>query len=324
MKSVTLFLSVLWSSMLGVSAVAADWQPLKPVELIVPAGPGGGADQMAHLMQEVVAKYRLMPQPIVVINKPGNSGAEGFLLIKQNRGNSHQLVVTLSNIFTAPIATGADFSWRDLTPISLMALDEFVLWVNAEAPYRSAKQYIDAVRAAPGKFKMGGTGSLQEDEIVTRALEHAAGVKFKYVALKGGGDVAQALADKNVDSTLNNPIEALKHWSGGKVRPLGVFDSQPIGSTEPIVGDAGWNSIPTMKGQGYNIEYLMMRGIFAAPEIPRDAKLYYVEVMARITRTPEWQAYLQKGALKHKYIIGNAFHSWLTFAETMHQSLMAK
>ncbi len=277
---------------------------------------------MARLIQEIVAKHHLMPQPIVVSNKSGNSGAEGFLYVKQNRRNNHQLVVTLSNLFTTPIATGADFKWADFTPICLLALDQFVLWVNADTPYQTAKQYIDAVRAAPGTFKMGGTGSQQEDEIVTRALERVAGVKFKYVALKGGGDVAQALADKQIDSSVNNPIEALKLWNAGKVRPLGVFDANRIENTEPVAGKAGWNNVPTMKDQGYRVEYLMMRGVFAAPDVPREVKLYYVEVMSRVSHTPEWQAYLKKGALKNKFIIGNAFTSWLTFADTMHQSLM--
>ncbi len=113
-------------------ATAANaWEPTRTVELIVPAGTGGGADQMARVIQGVVSKYSLMRQPMVVVNKAGGAGAEGFLEAKGARGNPHKLVITLSNLFTTPLATGIPFSWKDLTPVSMMALDEFVLWVNA-------------------------------------------------------------------------------------------------------------------------------------------------------------------------------------------------
>src|SRR3954467_4844650 len=154
----------------------AAWEPTKPVEFVVPAGTGGGADQMARLIQGVVAKHNLMKQPLIVVNKSGGAGAEGFLSIKEASGDPHKIVVTLSNLFTTPMATGVPFNWKDMTPVAMMALDQFVLWTNAEKPYKNAKEYIDAVKAAgPGKMKMGGTGSKQEDQIITAGLEKATG-----------------------------------------------------------------------------------------------------------------------------------------------------
>ena len=150
----------------------AQWQPSRPIEFIVPAGTGGGADQMARTIQGIVTKYNLTKTPMVVINKAGGAGGEGFLDVKNSRNNPHKIIITLSNLFTTPLATGIPFSWKDLTPVSMLALDEFVLWVNAETPYKSVKDYIDAVKAAPpGQFKMGGTGSKQEDQIITVMLE---------------------------------------------------------------------------------------------------------------------------------------------------------
>jgi hypothetical protein len=96
---------------------AAAWEPTKPVEFVVPAGTGGGADQMARFIQGVVAKHKLMKQPIVVVNKSGGAGAEGFLDVKGDKGNPHKIVITLSNLFTTPLATGVPFNWRDLTPV---------------------------------------------------------------------------------------------------------------------------------------------------------------------------------------------------------------
>jgi len=164
-----------------VSATAA-WEPTRPVELIVPAGTGGGADQMARVVQGIISKHNLMKQPMIVVNKSGGAGGEGFLDVKGSRNNPHKLIITLSNLFTTPLATGIPFSYKDLTPVTMMALDEFILWVNAEKPYKTAKEYIDAIKAAPdGQFRMGGTGSKQEDQIITVALEKATGKKLTYI-----------------------------------------------------------------------------------------------------------------------------------------------
>src|SRR5678809_645226 len=132
---------------------AAAWEPTKPVEFVVPAGTGGGADQMARLIQGIIVKHKLMKESMVVVNKSGGAGAEGFLDVKEAKGDPHKIVITLSNLFTTPLATGVPFSWKDLTPVAMLALDEFVLWVNADTPYKTAKQYIDAVKATPNKFK---------------------------------------------------------------------------------------------------------------------------------------------------------------------------
>src|SRR5262245_64117281 len=153
-------------------AQAQGWEPSKPGEFIVPAGTGGGADQMARFIQGVAAKHSLMKQPIVVINKPGGAGAEGFLEIKGANKDPHKIVITLSNLFTTPLGTGVPFNWKELTPIGMLALDQFVLWVNSEAQFKSAKDYLDAIKAGDDrKFKMGGNGSKQEDQIITVVLE---------------------------------------------------------------------------------------------------------------------------------------------------------
>ncbi len=140
------------------SLAASAWEPSKPIEFVVPAGTGGGADQMARFIQGVAAKNNLTKQPIVVVNKSGGAGAEGFLDIKNDKGNPHKIIITLSNLFTTPLATGVPFNWRDLTPVQMLALDQFVLWVNEESPYKTAKAYFEAIKAGtPNQFKMGGT-----------------------------------------------------------------------------------------------------------------------------------------------------------------------
>ncbi len=303
--------------------VMAAWEPTKAVEFIVPAGTGGGADQMARFIQGVVVKNNLMKQPMVVVNKSGGAGAEGFLDIKGSKGDPHKIIITLSNLFTTPMATGVPFNWKDLTPVAMLALDQFVLWVNAETPYKTAKEYVDAVKAGgPGKFKMGGTGSKQEDQIITVAVERATGAKFTYIPYKGGGDVAVQLTGKHIDSSVNNPIEAIAQWRGGALRALCVFDAQRMPYKAKVTEQQSWYDIPTCKEAGLPIEYLMLRGIFMAPGVTPDQVAFYVDLFKKIRETPEWKEFMEKGAFNQEFMSGPQYVKWVEAAETTHHDLM--
>src|SRR4029453_3074234 len=174
-------------------------EPSKPIEFIIPAGTGGGADQMARLISLIAEKHKLSPRPIIVGNKSGGAGAEGFLHVKGKKGDAHTIIITLSNLFTTPLHTGVPFAWKDLTPIARMALDQFILWVNAETPYKTAREYLAAAKEKSGAMKMGGTGAAQEDQILTIQLEQALGGKFTYLPFKGGGGGGVNLVGKHVD-----------------------------------------------------------------------------------------------------------------------------
>jgi putative tricarboxylic transport membrane protein len=307
----------------GMSTAQAAWEPTRPVEIVVPAGPGGGADQMARVVQGIVTKHGLMKQSLIVVNKAGGAGGEGFLDVKSARGNPHKLIITLSNLFTTPLATGIPFNWKDITPVAMLALDEFVLWVNADKPYKTAKEYIEAMKAAPpGQFKMGGTGSKQEDQIITVAIEKATGVKFTYIPYKGGGEVAVQLVGGHVDSTVNNPIEAVAQWKAGKVRPLCVFDGKTLDYKDKVAGDVGWDSIPTCKSQGIDMEYLMLRGFFMPPGATPDQIAYYVDLFKKVRETPEWQDLMKNGAFNQTFMSGDEFAKWVGTEEQRHQTLM--
>jgi len=310
------FLAFLMALLLASPALA--WEPTKPIEFVVPAGTGGGADQMARLIHGLAEKHRLSPRPIVVVNKAGGAGAEGFLHVKGKKGDAHTIIITLSNLFTTPLHTGVPFSWKDLTPVARLALDQFILWVNADTPYKTAKEYVAAVKEKPGQMKMGGTGSAQEDQIITIQLEQALGLKFTYVPFKGGGEVCVNLVGKHVDSTVNNPAECVSHWKAGRVRPLAVFDAARI-------PDPDWKDIATVKeALGTDIQYLMLRGIFGAPDMPKEAVAWYVDFLKKVYETPEFKKYLSDGALKPAFATGGEYVKWVEEAEQMHKDLMAK
>jgi len=241
--------------------------------------------------------------------------------VKGKKGDAHTIIITLSNLFTTPLHTGVPFNWKDLTPIARMALDQFILWVNAETSYKTAKDYIAAVKEKMGKadqMKMGGTGSAQEDQILTIQLEQALGLKFTYVPFKGGGEVCVNLVGKHVDSTVNNPIECVSHWKAGRVRPLAVFDTARI-----PVGE--WKEIPTVKeALGADVNYLMLRGIFGAPSMPKEAVDWYVAFLKKVSETPEWKKYTDDGALKPAFTTGPEYVKWVEENEQLHKELMAK
>jgi putative tricarboxylic transport membrane protein len=304
-------------------AAAQGWEPTKTVEFVIPAGTGGGADQMARAIQGIVAKHGLMKQSMVVVNKSGGAGAEGFLDVKNAKGEPHKIIITLSNLFTTPLATGVPFNWRDLTPVKMMALDQFVLWVNAESPYKTAKDYVEAAKkAGAGKMKMAGTGSRQEDQIITAAIEQSTGTKFTYIPFKGGGDVAVQLVGKHVDSTVNNPIEAVAHWRGGKLKPLCVFDPQRMPYKDKVTDTMAWSDVPTCKESGLPIDYLMLRGIFMPGGVTQDQVKYYVDLLKKVQATPEWQQLMKNGAFNTTALEGKEYADWVAKEEARHVSLM--
>jgi len=308
----------------GLSPIAAPaWEPTKTVEFIIPAGTGGGADQMARAVQGIVAKHGLMKQSIVPINKAGGAGAEGFLDVKGAKGDPHKIIITLSNLFTTPLATGVPFNWRDLTPVQMLALDQFVLWVNAKTPYKSAKEYIDAAKkAGPGKMKMGGTGAKQEDQIITAAVEQRTGTKFTYIPFKGGGAVATQLVGGHIDSTVNNPIEAVAQWRAGNLRPLCVFDPKRMPYKNKVTDKMSWADIPTCKEGGLDVDYLMLRGIFMAPGVSAEHVAYYVDLFKKVMATPEWNTLMEQGAFNRTTLTGKEYADWVAREEARHVALM--
>ncbi len=308
------------------AAQAQGWEPTKTVEFIVPAGTGGGADQMARIVQSIIAKHNLMKQSMVVVNKAGGAGSEGFLDVKGAKGDPHKIIITLSNLFTTPLAQDTPFNWRDLTPVQMLALDQFVLWVNAETPYKTSKEYLAAAKSRAGepakRMKMGGTGAKQEDQIITVAIEQRTDTKFIYIPYKGGGEVAVQLVGKHVDSTVNNPIEAVAQWRGGKLRPLCVFDPKRMPYKTKVTDTMAWSDIPTCKEQGLDVDYLMLRGIFMAGGVTPDQVNYYLGVFKRVMETPEWKTFMEQGAFNQTTLTGKDYADWVAREEARHIALM--
>lgn len=302
----------------------AAWQPTKPVEFIVPAGAGGASDQMARTIQGIIVKYKLMEKPVMILNKGGASGAEGAMDVKEAKGDPHKLMVAFSLIYTLPIAQKLPLSWDNFNPVAMIALDDFILWTNTESPYKTAGEYVAAIKAAPdATFKMGGTGSKREDQIISVAFEKVVGKKVTYIPYKSGGEVSTQLAGKHIDSNVNNPSENVAQWRAGTANALCVFSDKPMDYDKKITTIA-WSDIPTCKSQGIDVQYQMLRAFFLPLGTTQEQVAYYAKLLQEVTSKPEWNEYTENNALSKKYATGGEFVDFLKKDMEKHVQLMTE
>jgi len=306
------------------SAPATAWEPTKPVEIVVAAGAGGASDQMARMIQAAVQKNHLMKEPMVVSLKGGASGAEALIYMKSGEADPHKFIIAYSLIYTLPLAAKVPFDWRDLSPVAIVALDEFVLWTNAELPYKTVKEFTDAAKAANPPFKMGGTGSKREDHILTAFIEKRTGAKFAYLPYKSGGEAATQLVGGHTASNVNNPSENAEVWRANQVRALCVFDSERITYTAKVTAQLSWHDIPTCKSEGLDVEYTMLRGIFLPGKVTPDQVAFYVDLFKRLSETAEFKDYMEKQALKPAFLTGADMVKFLEKDEALHKQLMTE
>ncbi len=303
---------------------ALAWEPTKPVEIVVAAGAGGASDQMARMIQAAIQKNNLMKQPMVVSLKGGASGAEALIYMKSGEADAHKFVIAYSLIYTLPLSAKIPFNWRDLTPVAILAFDQFILWTNAKDPYKSVKEFTDAAKAATPPFKMGGTGSKREDHILTAFIEKRTGAKFAYLPYKSGGEAATQLVGGHTAANVNNPSENVEEWRAGQVRAQCVFDAERISYKVKVSGDLSWNDVPTCKEQGLDVQYTMLRGMFLPGKVAPDVTTFYVDLFKKLVQTTEYKDYMEKQALKPVFMTGKDMTDFLQKDEELHKQLMTE
>src|SRR6201993_4383611 len=312
------------AAVLANAPAMAAWEPTKPVEIVVAAGAGGASDQMARMMQAAIQKNNLMKQPMVVSLKGGASGAEALMYMKSSEGDPNKVLIAYSLIYMLPLSAKIPFNWRDLTPVSVIALDEFVLWVNTQLPYKTVKEFTDAAKSAAPPLKMGGTGSRREDHVLTVFLEKKTGAKFAYLPYKSGGEAATQLVGDHTQSNVNNPSENLEVWRAGQVRPLCVFDKERIQYKSKVTDKQSWNDIPTCKEEGLDVQYLMLRAMFLPGKVTSEQTQFYVELFRKVSQTTEYKEYMEKQALKPIFLTGKDMQKFLEEDDALNKSLMTE
>ena len=309
--------------LMGLGVIAAPgqagaWEPKKPVEFVIMAGKGGGADRLSRLIQGIIEKNKFASKPFVPVNKGGGSGAEALVYLKQHKGDPHVIMATLNSYYLTPLRQpnlGIDIA--KFTPIARMAEDTFQLWVHRESGIHTVDEYVKAVKKEGGKWKMGGTGKGIEDSLVTAMLEKKFGLKVTYVPYKGGGKVAKELVGKHISSTVNNPSEQAGFWDAGKTIPLASFT--PTGKVKGPFG-----KILTFEELGYGTDmvYYMQRSIIAPEGIPADVQAFYVDVFDKVYKTDQWQTYMNKKGLIPGWLTGSALTKYFVEELEAHRKLL--
>lgn len=306
------FVLVFLCVFLVVQTSQAAW-PTRPVEFTISAGAGGGADKYARFLIGLNVKGKYISQPIIPVNKPGGAGAVAMQAVLGQKGNGYQMLITLNSFITTPLFQSLSFNFRDFTPICLLALDNFPIWVHKDSPYMTAQDFIEAAKRK--SIQVAGTGSKQEDEIVFRALESLMGLKpFKYVPFEGGGDVVKALVGKHVEATVNQVSEAGGFYPEF-VRPLCVLQDERLDID-------GYRDVPTGKEVGIDFSYNMMRAIFAPPGISDEARNGLVELFRKISQDKGWLEFASKTGLKPTFITGNELMEFCEGYEKKHIEIM--
>ena len=305
---------------LGFTVASVDsakaWEPKKPVEFVIMAGKGGGADKAVRFIQSIIAKNKLSSKPFTPVNKPGGSGAEALVHVKNAKDPDHTLMFTLNSFYTTPLLQpGLGIDIKTFTPVGRMAEDTFLLWVHKDSGITTIDQFVKAAKAKGNAWIMAGTGKKSEDNILTDFLNKAYGLNMKYVPYKGGGRVAKELAGKNADSTVNNPSEQLGFFQAGKTVPIGAFTPKRL----PLFKNA-----PTFKEMGKDFVYFMQRTVVGAPGMSNGAASYYQGLFKKIFNSTEWQGYMKKKSLQGDFLTGDALMSYWLREKAAQKAILMK
>ena len=318
MKTRRTFLGLMTATALSVSAfsgAATAWEPTKPIDFVIMAGAGGGADQIARFIQSVAEKNDMTPRPLIPNNKGGGSGAEALLALNSANDPDHTILVTLNSFFTTPLRQenlGIDI--QTFTPVAMMGVDPFVLWVHKDRDINTFEDWQAKVTAEDGNWVMGGTGKGQEDSLVTTWLEQNYDLSIKYIPYDGGGAVAKDLAGQQIMSSVNNPSEAKGFYENGDVVPLVSFSDERL----PLVAD-----VPTVKELGKDFSYYNQRAVVGAPGMSDEAAAYYQDLFKKIYDSEEWQGYMASESLSPLWMDADEQKAYWATQVERHTELLA-
>lgn len=264
-------------------AWAQAWQPRQAVEYIAPANPGGGWDTLIRTTSRVIQEEKLANVNFAPINTPGGGGAVAWAQIAAKRGNPHVLFAASPPLILVPLSGTSRFGHKDFTPIARLITDYSILLVKSDAPYKSAKDLFDAVKARPNLSVGGGSAPGSMDHISIAGAASAAGLNpasLNYIAFSGGGEAMTNLLGGHVQAVITGAGEAQSQLKGGQVRALAVSGPKRVASLPDV---------PTFQEQGIDFTFDIWRGIMGSPGMPAEAVAYYQDMYARMLKTTAWE-----------------------------------
>jgi len=274
--------------------------PTKPIDIIVPYAPGGGTDIMFRNIEKIISRYKLVPQPINIINKPGGGGAIGkaFCLSRPTDGYTF----TCFDIGTVSQQIDGKAKWdfrKDFTYIARLVSDINLIIVRADSPINNAKDLVEAIqKKGPKSISVGGTAMGSPDHFGNIALNKATKLEFNYVPYNSGGEVVTNLLGGHIDAAWANPNECVGQLEAKQVKIIGVCTEK----RSPL-----FPNHPTMREQGYDVISTQTRSMVARAGIPAEVVDYWVQVLDKVRKTPEWKEYLKKFLLDDGWLVKEDF-----------------
>lgn len=288
--------------------------PTKPVEFVVPYAPGGGSDNMARMVNAIIESEKLVGQAVTVVNKDGGSGGVGLVYTAGKKGDTHTIMTAIDSVVITPIVNKIPASWKNLTPIAVLAIDEQMLVVGADSPYKKIEDLLKFAKENPGKLKIGGTGTGAEDTIMAAMVEKATGAKFTYIPFNSGGQVMTNLLGGHVDVAVANPNEAISQITGKKAIPLAVTGTKRLDAL---------NDTPTFKEKGFDVNINMFRGVMAPADMPADVVKYWEDVFRKVTQSEKWKKdYVEKQLLSPNFVGSTDFKKLLEERQVFYEKTL--
>jgi putative tricarboxylic transport membrane protein len=286
------------------AAAAQPKYPSRVVEVVVPYAPGGGTDNLMRMITGIIDENKWSPVPMNVNNRAGGSGAVGYNYLINKKGDAHVIAGATPMIVSGKIEGRLPGDHRDaMTILMIVAIDELMLSVRTESPYKTIDDFVNAARAKPGGLTVGGTATNTEDHIFTYLFEQAAKVKVKYVPFNSGGEVTAALMGGHIDAGVMNPNEIIAQVEAGKARNLAV-------ASEKRLADAP--DLPTFAERGYKFYWEQMRGVVGPAKMPPEAVKWWQDTLKKVTDTPKWKnEYIKKNLLTPTQWTGEQANKYL-------------
>jgi tripartite-type tricarboxylate transporter receptor subunit TctC len=256
------WLALLAAALTAVPALAQNAYPARPITMVVAFPPGGVADITAR--PTALAMERVLKQRVIIENKPGAAGATGNAYVANSKPDGYTLLMALSSISVIPEAERLQghkppYELAQLAPIALISADPVVMVVREEAPWKTAKDFIEDAKKRPGKITYSSSGIYGALHMPFVLLEHATGITLWHVPYNGGGPAIQALLGSQVDVTVGGPATMIGQIKAKRLRPLASFGDKRLAS----LPDA-----PTLKELGIDVEYFIWAGIMAPAATP--------------------------------------------------------
>ena len=292
--------------------------PSRPLEMIAPAGAGGGWDTLARTIDRSLEVEKLYPQPISVVNKVGGGGAVGLAYIFQKKGDDYELIVYSPPLIINTINKTFTQNYKELVPLAKLITDYQIFTVKADSPYKTFNDLLTALKKNPSALKFaGGSSPGSMDHLAMCKVANAAGINPKdlvYVAFNNAGEAITALLGGNVAFVSSGIGEMIPQLTAGTVRALTVTSATRRGG--PL------KDVPTTKEMGVNITYEVWRGIFGAPGMSKEAQAWWANTLKTMVGKKTWKESLEKLQWVDAYAEAKEFANFLKDDEKSYRDLM--